>query len=160
MCLTKAKAITDSKLTKGYGYKNVKLKANGDMKGSWPYFRSGAGGLSGREVGASRNTVTWKIGRMYRVKHYRTTLDEDGKEYPAGVHVWKTTNQANLRIRSNEVTIVCRYTSATHQDYRTVVARRVTPLLVLHNREEVKQFTLLTKEMSIPDAILVWKNRI
>lgn len=123
----------------GYAYKVVKTTTTpGIYKGKWSYFNKGAGGTLTPAGAAKANRVRWKVGRQYRVKHNHKTraYNAGSTEYLAGVHLWYNFSHACSNIHNYhgiEVVLVCKYTQGFARDRKTVVAKRVTPVLVLAN---------------------------
>ena len=78
----------------GVAYKVVEAtEVKGEYKPQWPYFNKK--GTGGSHTGGQRyipNTVTYKIGKKYTVRHKRFAITNDLEEekYPAGVHLYKS----------------------------------------------------------------------
>jgi hypothetical protein len=161
MCLRDVKLV-DGNGQKGYAFKVVSPIPGTDLyEGKWLRFRQGMGGIGGntKERDTYRNCVKWKVGRLYRVKHFRTTRGYDGVLYPANVHLYKRYDTALAKSYPYDTILVCWYTSGTHQDDITIVAKRVTPIVALRDNEEKTEFLKILKDVGIKDAILLWHNR-
>lgn len=147
MCLDYVNPVGSNR-QKGFAYKVVNphpLLPVDHFTGKWANFRRGGGGTSDSRH-TVRNCVVWKIGRMYRVKHNRTTeAFERNQMYPAWVHLYKRAETTRSKWGYGEVVLVCWYTSGKYEDGKTIVAKRVTPLLVLRSVQQLLDFENLKK---------------
>lgn len=134
MCLNQILPVPENEQS-GIAFKWVRKTALPNIfRPIFDYFsRYGNGGTvaGGNRKQVWTDDTCYKVGQPFKVKHRRTTRCRTGGgylEYRAGVHLYKTRENAIRNFREGCFLKKFAYSKAVAQDFQTIVALEVTLL--------------------------------